>query len=241
MNEPSLPPASQAHGAVWRTRALTTALALGALLVLYLAFEIGRNTAGYSILAAMHERDVLRNEIALLKSDNRALQTRVVELQTINAGHAHAEQVVTRTIAQLQAQIARQSEKLAFYRGVVAQGAPPIGLRVGEVLLSPGKRPLHYRVDISLLRTGRPDGEVSGTVGLSAGGEGPGGATLGNQLLTGKRADLKYRFRYYQEFKEELVLPPGFKPAHLTVTVRSSRSNIAPLIQTYPWNAVSVP
>ena len=215
-------------------------LALGALLVLYLTFELGRYSAGYSILAAVHEHAVLAADIERLQHTQRTLEARVAELQTFNAGHAHAEEVVTHTIAQLQAQIARQSEKLAFYRGVVAQGAPPIGLRVGEVLLSPGKRPLHYRVDISLLRTDRPDGEVSGTVSLTADGRGPGGTTLGNQALLGKPT-LQYRFRYYQEFKEDLVLPPGFSPAHLTVTVRSGHPNVAPLIQTYPWSAVSVP
>ena len=241
MNSPEPLPEAAGRGPLWRRRAARAGLALGALLVLYASFEMGRYTAGYSVLAAIHEHEVLRGDIAALKRTNRALQARAVELQTINAGHAHAEQVVTRSIAQLQAQIARQSEKLAFYRGVVAQGAPPIGLRVGEVLLSPGKRPLHFRVDISLLRTDRPDGEVNGTLSFSADGQGPGETSLTNQVLTGKSADLRYRFRYYQEFKEDLVVPPGFRPTHLTVTVRSSRPNIAPLIQSYPWSAVSVP
>lgn len=233
-------PLPNPHAGLWRRPVVKITLVVAAALVLYLAFETGRNTAGYSVLAAMHEHEILRSEIALLKRDNRALQARVVELQTINVGHAHAEQVVTRTIAQLQAQIARQSEKLAFYRGVVAQGAPPAGLRVGEVLVSPGKRPLHYHVDISLLRTGRPDGEVSGTVSLTAEGRGPGQTTVGNQAMIGK-PDLRYQFRYYQEFKEDLVLPPGFTPERLTVTVRSSRPSVAPLVQPYPWSAVSVP
>ena len=241
MNSPEPLPEAAGRGPLWRRRAARAGLVLGVTLVLYASFEVGRFTAGYSVLAAIHEHTVLRGDIAALKRANRALQARAVELQTINAGHAHAEQVVTHTIAQLQAQIARQSEKLAFYRGVVAQGAPPIGLRVGEVLLSAGKRPLHFHVDISLLRTDRPDGEVSGTLSFSADGQGPGETSLSNQVLTGKRANLRYRFRYYQEFKEELVVPPGFRPTHLTVTVRSSRTNIAPLIQSYPWSAVSVP
>ena len=225
----------------WRGRAGRIGVALGALLVLYLTFEIGRDSAGYSILAAIHEHAVLAADIERLKHSQRALEARVAELQTFNAGHAHAEEVVTHTIAQLQAQIARQSEKLAFYRGMLTPGAPPIGLRVGEVQLSPGKRPLHFRADISLLRSDRPDGEVAGTVSLSVAGSGPGGSTVKHAALTGRSADLRYRFRYYQEFKQTLVLPPGFRPERLTVTVRSSRPNIAPLVQTYPWSAISVP
>ncbi len=241
MNQPAPATDPDERRRQWRQRTVRTGLALGAAVVLYLAFEIGRFSAGYSILAELHEHDVLRGQITALRGDNRALQAHVIELQTLNAGHAHAEQVVTRTIAQLQAQIARQQEKLAFYRGVVAQGAPPVGLRVGEVLLSAGKRPLHFHVDISLLRADRPDGEVSGALSFAVEGQGPGQTTLSNQTLTGKPTDLKYRFRYYQEFKEDIVLPPGFKPLRLTVTVRSSRTNTAPLVQSYPWSAVSVP
>jgi hypothetical protein len=241
VNQPAPATDSDERRRPWQRRSMRIGLALGAAVVLYLAFEIGRFSAGYSILAALHEHDVLRGQIAALRGNNRALQAHVVELQTLNAGHAHAEQVVTRTIAQLQAQIARQQEKLAFYRGVVAQGAPPVGLRVGEVLLSAGKRPLHFHVDISLLRADRPDGEVSGALSFTVEGQGPGETTLGNRTLTGKPTDLKYRFRYYQEFKEVIVLPPGFRPLRLTVTVRSSRTNIAPLVQSYPWSAVSVP
>lgn len=205
------------------------------------AAERTRLAAGYSIIAAAREQDALHDTITRLEHRERALQAQLVEVQTVNAGHAHEVQVVTRTIADLQSRVARLSERLAFYKGVVAQGAPPIGLRVGEVLLSTGRRARHYRVRMSLLRTDRPDGVVSGTVSLSVDGVGPGGAKLDNRTLTGSAMGIPYRFRYYQELQEGLVLPPAFKPTHLTVTVRASHAHIPPLIQTYPWNAISVP
>ncbi len=216
-------------------------LALLALLVLYLVFETGRYVAGYSILSAMHQRAALQADIAKLKASNQTLQAHVIRLETLDAGHRHEVQLVTQTISDLQARIARQSVKLAFYRNIVAKGTPPIGMRIGEVRLSSGKTPLHYVVHVSLLRADRPDGTVSGTVDFSVGGEGPNGTALSNQALTGQRSDLAYHFRYYQQMREDLVLPPGFRPARLTVTVRSSRKDIAPLIQTYPWSAISTP
>ena len=75
----------------WRSRGMRIGLALGALLVLYLAFELGRYSAGYSILAAIHEHAVLAADIERLKHTQRTLEARVAELQTFNAGHAHAE------------------------------------------------------------------------------------------------------------------------------------------------------
>jgi len=237
-------PQDPSPGTLWarlRPRVLKTALALGAILMLYLAFEAGRYAAGYSIVSAMHQRAMLRADIAKLKASDKALRSRVIRLETRTAGHRHEVQVVTQTISDLQARIARQAVKLAFYRNIVARGAPRIGLRIGEVHLSSGKLPLHYVVNISLLRADRPDGSVSGTMELSVDGRGPDGTTLTDRALTGKRSDQAYHFRYYQEIQEDVVLPPGFRPGHLTVTVHSHRSDTAPLTQTYPWSAISTP
>lgn len=80
----------------------------------------------------MRERDAQQATIVRLEHAERALQAQLLELQTVSAVHAREAQVVTRTIADLQAHVARLSEKLAFYKDGVAQGAPPIGLRVGR-------------------------------------------------------------------------------------------------------------
>jgi hypothetical protein len=50
-----------------------------------------------------------------------------------------------------------------------------------------------------------------------------------------------YDFRYYQELDQDVVLPADFRPEHLTVQVSSSRKDVAPLTQTFPWSAVVVP
>lgn len=235
------PPEAASKWARLRPGAMRTALALAALVVLYLAFETGRYTAGYSIISASQQHSRLSARIGRLQTANRTLEARVAELQTVNAGHQREDQVVTRTLSDLQGQIARQAEKLAFYRGVVAEGTPPIGIRIGEVHLTSGKLPLHFAVGISLLRASRPDGNVSGTLSLSVDGQGPAGSTLSDRELTGSHSSLSYQFRYYQQLTESIVLPPGFKPLHLTVTARSDRKNIAPLVQTYPWSAISGP
>ena len=224
-----------------RRRAARIGRALGAALALYLTFEAGRFAAGYNIIGAVRERDAQQATIVRLEHAERALQAQLLELQTVNAAHAREAQVITRTIADLQAHVARLSETLAFYKDVVAQGAPPIGLRVGEVLLASGRRAGHYRLHLSLLRADRPDGAVSGTVSVSVDGVGPGRATLDNRSLTGSSTGMRYRFRYYQELREDLVLPPGFKPKYLTVTVRARHAHIAPLIRAYPWDVIGVP
>lgn len=240
---------------------LTVTLVVLGLVGLYVAFELGRYVAGYDILSAIRERAQLNGTITQLKATNTALHARIIELDTVNAGHAREDQEVSRTIGDLQAQVARQTEELAFYRAVVAEGAPAIGLRVGTVRLTAAKPAGEFVVHISLVRAGKTEGMISGTVSLTVDGQDAGGkaATLDNQTLVGGRAgagasatgggagaagaaaDVPYDFRYYQELEQTVALPPGFRPAHLTVEVASSHKNVAPLSQTFPWSAVDVP
>jgi hypothetical protein len=225
-------------------RMILIALVVLGLVGLYVAFELGRYSAGYNIVSAIREHAQLHSSIAHLEHANRALQARIIELETVNAGTAREDQVVSRTIGDLQAQVARQTEQLAFYRAVVAEGAPAIGLRVGTVRLASARAAGHFLVHISLVRAGKTDGMTTGVVGLTVDGQGPEGkpVTLDSQALAdGGAVSVPYDFRYYQELDQTVALPPGFRPEHLTVQVSSSRKDVAPLTQTFPWSAVDVP
>jgi cell division protein FtsB len=227
-----------------RRMVLTITLAVVVLVGLYAAFELGRYYAGYSVISVMQERSRLNGSIAQLKASNQSLKARIIELETVNAGHAREDQVVSRTIGDLQAQVARQTEELAFYRAVVAEGAPPIGVRVGTVRLAATKPAGHFMVHVSLVRAGKTDGMTTGTVSLTVDGQEAGGkaATLDSKALAGGGdTGVTYDFRYYQDLEQTITLPPSFRPEHLTVEVSSSRKDIAPLTQTFPWSAVAVP
>ena len=227
-----------------RRMILTVTLAVAGLVGLYVAFELGRYYAGYSIISVMQEHARMDASITQLKSANRTLQAHLIAVETVNAGHAREDQVVSRTIGDLQAQVARQTEELAFYRAVVAEGAPPIGVRVGTVRLAATKPPGHFLVHVSLVRAGKTDGMTNGTVSLTVDGQEPGGRaeTLDSQALAaGDAPEVTYDFRYYQDLEQTLTLPPGFRPEHLTVQVSSNRKDIPPLTQTFSWSAVAVP
>lgn len=227
-----------------RRSILTVAVAVLVIIGLYAAFELGRYYAGYNIVSALQERAKFQQTTSQLKDSNRVLQARIIRLETMTAGHTREDQVVARTIGDLQAQVARQTEELAFYRAVVAEGAPPIGVRVGTVRLSAAKAAGNFLVHVSLVRAGKTDGMTTGTVSLAVDGQGPEGkpATLDSQALAGSGAtNVTYDFRYYQDLEQTVTLPPGFRPEHLTVTVSSNRKDIAPLTQAFPWSAVVVP
>jgi len=55
-------------------------------------------------------------------------------------------------------------------------------------------------------------------------------------LTAGKVHELSYSFRYFENFDQEVALPAGLKPDHVSIEVRSSHKDIAPVTQTFPWS-----
>ena len=222
---------------------LAVSLAVVVLVGLAAAYELGQDRAGYNMVTSVQKRAQLESSIRQLQSNNTALQGRIIGLQTMDAGHSREDQEVARTIGDLQAQVARQTEELAFYRAVVAEGAPAIGVRVGTVRLS-AKPAGHFLVDVSLVRAGKTDGMTTGNISLTVDGQDASGkaATLASQALAADgNGDVPYNFRYFQDLSQTVALPPGFRPEHLTVAVSSTRKDVAPLTQTFPWSAVFTP
>ena len=148
-------------------RTVRAAALLIGVFALYVVYELGRYNAGYDRQAVVQQRTELQVQIEHLEKADRELRTQLAEADTITAGRAHEQAEVARTIGDLQAQVARQSQELAFYRGVVAQNATSIGVKIEQLHVSAGAKPGSYLVHLSLVRAGRPDSPASGTVHLT--------------------------------------------------------------------------
>jgi hypothetical protein len=223
--------------------ALRIAVGLVCLFALYVVYELGRYNAGYDRQAAAQQRTVLEVGIEHLRKDNRELRTRLAEAETVRAGRAREEGELARAMGELQAQVARQSQELAFYRGVVAQNATALGVKIEQLRITAGTRPATYIVHMSLVRSGRAEGAASGSLHLSLDGTYDGGPrTLDLAALSsGKARELRYDFHYLQSFDQELSVPLAFKPEQLVVEVQSSRHDVAPLSQTFLWTVEASP
>ena len=223
---------------------LIGSLVLFGLFALYAIYELGRYDAGYDRLAVAQQRTELEVQIERLEKTNHELRTKLAELDTIRIGRAREQAEVAKTIGDLQAQVARESQELAFYRGVVTQGAAEIGVKIGQVRISPGRKAGQFTLHVALVRSGKADNVVTGTLELVVdGGTGEKSDTpLDLAALTqGKQHELPFNFRFYQNFDQEIGIPAGFKPEHLAVEVHSSRKDVAPLVQTFLWSPEPAP
>src|SRR3569832_782455 len=146
-----------------RRLVLIGVIVLIAALALYIVYEYGRFNAGYDRLAAAQQRTELEVEIERLNKSNRELRTHLAELDTIRFVRAREQAEVTRTISDLQAQVSKQTQELAFYRGIVAQGAAAVGVKVQQVHITAGTKAQHFVMHISLTRSERPDNVAVGS------------------------------------------------------------------------------
>jgi hypothetical protein len=209
----------------------------------YVVYELGRYNAGYDRQAVGQQRTELEVKIEHLEAENRGLRTKLAELDTIRLGRAREQAEVARAMGDLQAQVAKQSQELAFYRGVVAQGAANLGVKIEDLRITAAPQPNVYVVHMALVRSGRAENPAAGTLQLSVDGELAGGEkTLDLAALSGGRQQaLRYDFRYFQDFDQELTLPAGFRAAHLVVEVHSNRRDVTPLSQTFLWSVEASP
>ena len=227
----------------WLRRVLLGAGLLVGLFGLYVVYELGRYDGGYDRQAAAQRRTELEVKIEHLQKENREMRTQLAELDTFRVGRTHEQAEVARALGQLQAQVAQQSQELAFYRGVVAQGAASIGLKIEQLRITSTDKPGVFNVHLSLVRSGRADADAVGTLVMSLDGTQAGAAkSLDFSALTGGRqSEQRYGFRYFQDFDQAVIVPPAFRPEQLQIEVRSSKKDVPPLSQSFLWSVESRP
>jgi hypothetical protein len=221
-----------------RRALIVTALTFLAAFALYVVYELGRFDAGYDRLAVSQERAEHQVNVDRLEKANRELRTRLAELDTIRVGRAREQAEVSRTIGDLQGQVARQTQELAFYRGIVAQSAVSPGVKIQQLRIGAGSKPGRYLVRMNIVRSVRPEDVVSGSLAMTAEGmRDSKAASLDLAALTGgKVRELPFTFRYFENFEQEIAIPAGFAPERLTVEVRSKKQGVSPVTQTFPWS-----
>lgn len=201
-------------------------------------YALGRWHAGFDARRALDAQAALQATLRERDATIAALRLKAAELDTLKAAQDREREEVSRTIGELQAEVARQAQQLDLYRGVVVGGtAPPPSVAVRELRLSPMAVPGRYLLRIALARSGRPDREVSGSVQVTVEGRRSGAAArLGLREISPSRApQLTYRFRYFENLEQELALPAGFKPDRVLVEVRPAERGAAPVTRTLLW------
>lgn len=221
-----------------RGRWLAVVLALLGIFAFYVTYEYGRFDGGYDRLTVSQREAEFRVGAERLEKENRELRVKLAEFESAQIGQGRERAEVAKAIGDLQAQVARQAQELAFYKGIVEQGVNAPEVKIQQLRISAGEGPRHYRLRITLVQPVRSDRSVDGVVTARVEGEREGGPlALDLAALTAdKRAEIPFSFRYFENIDPEITLPEGFSPERVTIEVRSAKKGVAPVSQSLAWS-----
>ncbi len=108
------------------------------LLCSFLAYHRGQLSAGVDAAALALERREASTKAARLEAENARLNAKVAELEMARQLDREAYGQVEKTLGDLQSQLSRQGDDLAFYRSIVSPEDGVQGLRIHRFEVQPG-------------------------------------------------------------------------------------------------------
>ena len=231
-------PVTQVAGRPWLRRLAAAALVLASGLLLAFAYHRGQVSAGLDAAQVALERRELVARAERLERQNAELNAQVAELEMARKLDREAYGQVEQTLGELQSQLSRQSDDLAFYRSIVSPADGVQGLRIHRFEVRPGAAPREYLLKLTLIQSMRHESVASGLVQVVVQGmqeDRPARYTVG-ELLGQPKAQLPFSFRYFQTVEQAVTLPEGFEPFEAEVEVRSGKLRF-PMRQSFPWKA----
>ena len=89
------------------------------------------------------------------------------------------------------------------------------------------------------MQTGKPEKEVNGNAVITVDGlqqRKPVKMSFA-QASPNHRVSLSYSFKYFEEYAEPIVLPPGFEPTRVDIEIHSGKDSAHSFRQAFVWKA----
>jgi hypothetical protein len=227
----------RAYASPKRRRWLLGSAGVLAALLLYGAFELGRFDAGYRVIDSVRGAWASSARARELEAENARLRN---DLSAADVGRRidrESYKQVQSSVGDMQSQIARLTQDLSFYRGLV-QPDSLVHVKVQQMQIVPVSAG-RYQLKFVLMQTGKPDNTVWGTMAIAVQG------LTGGKPQTLKFADvsvdrrpgLAYSFRYFEDYDEAVQLPPAFEPSRIDVELYAAKDSAHAFRQAFVWKA----
>ena len=214
---------------------------LGIVLValgVFVSFKLGEYRASGEATSLREERDQLQFTVVKAESDLKAARQELANLSLGAQVDRQANEDVRQEVIQLRTEIAELSEEIIFYKGLMAPTADKSGLSIGALdLLSTGQA-RHYSYKVVLQQLATNHQLIKGDLIFTLVGRMNGLAhTLAlNEVSEQVTYDrVKLRFKYFQTVKGELVLPEGFEPEGVELTVKTTGTKPVTVEKKFGW------
>jgi hypothetical protein len=210
----------------------------GLILLLYAVFELGRYDAGFRVIDSMQGALSASARIRSLEAENAAQRGQLEAAEVARRVDREGYKQVEQSLGDMQSQIARLNQDLAFYRGLV-QPDSNVGVKVQQLQILPDAKPGQFRLKFILMQVGTSKSNVTGNVALTVEGlQGGRPLNLGlDHIGADSHANRSFSFRYFEDYDELIHLPAGFDPTRVSVEIFSGRDAAHGFRQAFVWKA----
>lgn len=205
----------------------------------YLLFQRGIHYAGTEWTVLERQGKELGKQLREAREQNAELSQQTAILERSSEIDRLASLEVRNEFAALQDQMRALSEELEFYRGIVSPKDGKAGLQIQRFDIRVGSASGEFSYQLMLTQVQRNERYVRGVIEIEVEGIEDGKKrVLPLSVLASDKKDLKFKFRYFQEFGGELIIPEGFLPERVTIKVLPSGKGKPPGVdKTMEWPA----
>jgi hypothetical protein len=237
--------------AVWTTRLLAIS---GFILALGVSYLFGQQQNSQKLLLISTEKSQLTKELLKTNKENRQLSNNI-KRQKSSLMTRLERQEQSRKLAEETNHILKQnllSEKqkhsvtqkqLYFYRRVITPDSQGSGVHIQSILIEKkAGNTYHYKLALNQFsKTKKPLFRGKLFIQIHGLQQEKAEKLLLKNISPTKEAYKKIRFRNFQILEGQWVLPEGFQPDTVNVTVKSNQSNKKPLEKSLKWEILHLP
>ncbi len=221
----------------WVSRVMIVALLLASVLAAWVLFEYGRYRAGFDSLNTQKEFSQLELTISAFEEQLELLREENAVMERAAQVERKAYDEVNNSLKALQAEILELNGELAFYRGIISPRSASQGLHLQSYKLIPNGELRGYRYEISLTQVLKHSRLASGKIRLNIEGiqNGHQKSFHLNQLTENHTKELKFKFKYFQNFKGNITLPEQFQAKRVSLQVLPRGSEKDMIEKVFDW------
>jgi len=172
-----------------------------------------------------------------LQNENAGLRERVLMLEQMTALDKQTAGLLQNELKTLQEDVHKLKEELEFYRGVMDASGDVNGLDVHGIHIQTLTHERSYRLKLILTHVAKTDTVVEGVIDVALEGIQKSSAqhlrlqdiTLDDGLV------LDFRFRNFQRFESNVILPENFKPQRVFVNLLTKNRKRSMLRKIFDW------
>ncbi len=203
----------------------------------YLSYDYGHSRADYDYDGLEDQNSVLQQRIEQLISDIEKTRDELVANQSSSEIDKLAYKEVDSSLRSLQSEILELKEEVAFYRSIVAPRESARGLRIQRFSVAQAGKGFRYKLVLTqVIKNSRI---TRGKVMMQIEGVRNGKSVKLNltSLSAKGQKQLDFRFKYFQSFEGDLIIPKDFMPSRVHVKVSSNRVTLE---KTFAWPNSSI-